>query len=88
MTIQTLRDELQALLAGKADAVQAAVAAGRAESLQLQQAIAALRAELEARMFRHAGELEEQARVAGDELRQLRGTISSLRTLMENQNGR
>jgi hypothetical protein len=47
-----------------------------------------LRAELEERMFRHAGELERQAQAAGDELRQLRGTISSLRSLLENQNGR
>ena len=82
-TIQALRDELEAMRAGKDDAVQAAVAAGNGEARQLQAAIAALRTELEQKVFQHADDLEKQKNAANDELRLLRETIGALRDKLE-----
>ena len=87
-TAASLRDELQALEITKAEAVQAAVAAGHDDVRQLHGTIQLLRDELERLRQENAEQLEKQARAQQDELRQLRGTIAGLREQLEKHHGR
>jgi uncharacterized coiled-coil DUF342 family protein len=67
----------------KDEAVQAAVAAGRDEAHQLQTTIAALREELEQKVFQRADELEHGKQALNDEVRQLREMVAVMRRELE-----
>ena len=82
-TISALRTQLEEVQAGRAEAVQAAVAAAQDEIRQLHATIQILRDELQG-LEMAKGEAVQAAVAAGhDEARQLHAAVAALRTELE-----
>jgi chromosome segregation ATPase len=82
-TIHALREELEQQQAGRAEAVQQAVADANGEMVQLRAIAHALRGELEAVQLSKREEVQKAVADSAGEIAELRRTVAALREQME-----